>query len=83
MANLFEIVEGIQTATLDSTQLEALCAQQRTLTMHKIAEWIRSNAKMFELEWDTVVSKELKYLADDLDHIAGLKDYIRKEPTDA
>ena len=83
MANLFETVTGLQTALLDSTQLEDLCAQQRTLTMHQIAGWLRSNAKIFELEWDTVLSRELKHLADDLDHIAELKDYIRKESTDA
>ena len=83
MANLFETVTGLQTALLDSTQLETLCAQQRTLTMHQIAGWLRSNAKIFELEWDTVISRELKHLADDLDHIAEFKDYIRKEPTDA
>ena len=83
MANLFETVTGLQTSLLDSTQLEDLCVQQRTLTMNQIAEWLRSNAKIFELEWDTVVSRELKHLADDLDHIAELKDYIRKEPNNA
>ena len=38
MANLFETITGLQTSTLDSTQLESLCAQQRNLTIHKIAE---------------------------------------------
>ena len=74
MANLFETVTGLETAVLDSTQLEALCAQQRSLTMHKIADWLRSNSKIFELEWDTVISRELKHLADDLDHLADFKE---------
>ena len=74
MANLFETVPGLQTSTLDSTQLESLCAQQRSLTMHKIADWLRSNTKIFELEWDTVISRELKHLADDLDHLADFKE---------
>ena len=79
MANLFETVPGLQTATLDSTQLESLCAQQRTLTMHQIAAWLRSNAEIFKLEWETTVSRELTNLADDLDHLADFKDYVRKE----
>ena len=74
MANLFETVPGLQTSTLDSTQLESLCVQQRTLTMHKIAAWLRSNAEIFQLEWDTVVSRELNSLADDLDHLADFKE---------
>ena len=74
MVNLFETVPGLQTSTLDSTQLESLCVQQRSLTMHIIADWLRSNSKIFELEWDTVVSRELKHLADDLDHLANFKE---------
>ena len=74
MANLFETITGLQTSTLDSTQLESLCAQQRTLTMHQIAEWLRGNAEIFKLEWDTIVFRELSSLADDLDHLADFKE---------
>ena len=74
MANLFETIPGLQTSTLDSTQLESLCAQQRNLTIHKIAEWLRSNAEIFKLDWNTPVARELIYLADDLDHLADFKE---------
>ena len=74
MANLFDTVQGLQASVVDSTQLEDLCIQQRTLTMHNIATWLRSNSAIFQLEWDTVVSRELSNLADDLDHLADFKE---------
>jgi len=70
MVTLFDTVQGLQASTLDSTQLEALCGQQRILTMHRIADWLRGNAKFFQLAWDTSMSRELKHLAEDLDYLA-------------
>jgi len=70
MVALFDTVQGLQASILDSTQLEALCGQQRVLTMHRIAAWLRGNAKLFKLEWDTSMSRELESLAEDLDYLA-------------
>ena len=70
MANLFDTIQGLQTSTLDSTQLESLCDQQRVMTMHRIADWLRGNAAFFAQEWDTSMSRELTQVADDLDYLA-------------
>lgn len=70
MVTLFDIVQGLQASILDTTQLESLCEQQRALTMHRIAGWLRNNAAIFQLEWQTSMARELTNLADDLDYIA-------------
>lgn len=49
---------------------------QQVLTMRRISSWLRSNAKIFQLEWDTVLSRELSCLADDLDHLANTKEEL-------
>ena len=46
--------------------------EQRNITMGRISTWLRNNARIFELEWDTAVARELKNLADDLDHLATI-----------
>jgi S-adenosylmethionine synthetase len=61
-------------ALLDSTEIENICIEQRSMTMRRIANWLRNNAKIFELEWETIVAYELKNLADDLDHLASIRD---------
>ena len=70
MDTLFDTIQGLQASTLDSTQLASLCDQQRALTMRRIADWLRGNAKIFQLEWDTTMSRELTNLAGDLDYLA-------------
>mgnify|MGYP003651472447 CR=1 FL=1 len=49
---------------------------QQILTMRRIASWLHSNAKIFQLEWDTVLGKELSSLADDLTHLANTKEEL-------
>ena len=70
LVTLFDTIQGLQASTLDSTQLETLCEKQRILTMHRIADWLRGNAKIFQFEWDTSMARELKDLAEDLDYLA-------------
>ena len=70
MVTLFDTIQGLQASTLDSTHLETLCEKQRILTMHRIADWLRGNAKIFQFEWDTSMARELKDLAEDLDYLA-------------
>ena len=72
---LFDLVSSPQTAALlDSSELTDMCKEQQSLTMKRIASWLRSNSKIFQLEWDYSIARELKDLADDLDHLASLKD---------
>ena len=41
--------------------------------MRRVASWLRNNGRIFKLEWDYIVAKELEDLADDLDHLANVK----------
>lgn len=75
LETMFDTVQIQSTAaTLDSTELASMCVAQRSITMRRIASWLRSNAKIFELEWESLIATELKSLADDLDHLAAMKD---------
>ena len=72
---LFDVVSSPQTAALlDSSEIKDMCREQQSLTMQRIASWLRNNSKIFQLEWDYTIARELKDLADDLDHLASLKD---------
>ena len=75
LETMFDTVEISSTAALlDSTEIANMCIEQRSMTMRRIAGWLRNNAKIFELEWETIVAREVKSLADDLDHLASIKD---------
>ena len=75
METLFDLVSLPQTAVLlDSSEIEDMCKEQQSLTMQRIASWLRNNSKIFQLEWESSLARELKDLADDLDHLASLKD---------
>ena len=72
---LFDLVSSPRTAALlDSSEIKDMCQEQQSLTMKRIASWLRSNSKIFQLEWDYSIARELKDLADDLDRLASLKD---------
>ena len=72
---LFDLVSSPQTAALlDSSEIKDMCREQQSLTMQRIASWLRNNSKIFQLEWESSLARELKDLADDLDHLASLKD---------
>lgn len=75
LETMFDTVEISSTAVLlDSTEIANMCIEQRSMTMRRIANWLRSNSKIFELEWETIIAREVKNLADDLDHLASIKD---------
>ena len=72
---LFDLVSSPRTAALlDSSEITNMCKEQQSLTMKRIANWLRNNSKIFQQEWESSLARELKDLADDLDHLASLKD---------
>ena len=72
---LFDLVPSSQTAALlDSSEITNMCKEQQSLTMKRIANWLRNNSKIFQQERESSLARELKDLADDLDHLASLKD---------
>ena len=72
LVTLFDTVPGLQAAIVDVHQLSNVCRQQQSITMHRVANWLRMNAKTFQLEWDLSMSRELKGLADELDYLADI-----------
>ena len=73
LETMFDTVPVLTDAVLlDSTEVDKLMKEQRNITMGRISTWLRINARIFELECDTAVARELKNLADDLDHLATI-----------
>ena len=74
LETMFDLVEaGSDALVLDATEMTSSLEEQRSLTMTRVASWLRNNGRIFRLEWDFVVAKELCDLADDLDHLASVK----------
>jgi len=74
LETMFDVVEIKGDAlVLDSTEMTSALEEQRSLTMRRVASWLRNNGRIFKLEWDYIVAKELEDLADDLDHLANVK----------
>ena len=74
LETMFDVVEIKGDAlVLDSTEMPSALEEQRSLTMRRVASWLRNNGRIFKLEWDYIVAKELEDLADDLDHLANVK----------
>ena len=69
---LFDTISNLQTATLDSTQLAELCKQQQSLTMTRIASWLRSNARLYSQGYEVSISKQVASLADELDYLSEI-----------
>ena len=74
LETMFDTVEvGSDALILDSTEMTSALEEQRSLTMRRVARWLRNNGRIFKLEWDFVVAKELENLADDLDHLSAVE----------
>ena len=74
LETMFDTVEvGSDALILDSTEMPSALEEQRSLTMRRVASWLRNNGRIFKLEWDFVVAKELENLADDLDHLSAVE----------
>ena len=72
LETMFDTVQGLQASIVDVHQLQDMCYQQQSITMHRIADWVRSRARTCRLEWDTQSAKELIGLADELEYLADI-----------
>ena len=65
LETMFDVVEIKGDAlVLDSTEMTSALEEQRSLTMRRVASWLRNNGRIFKLEWDYIVAKELEDLFD-------------------
>lgn len=69
---LFDVVPNLQTATLDTIQLDELCKVQQSLTMKRIASWLRNNARIYSLGYEVSIAKQVSSLADELDYLSDI-----------
>ena len=70
LETMFDTVTGLHASILDTHQLKDMWREQQNITMKRVANWLRMNAKIFKAEWDTSMSRELDGLADELDYLA-------------
>ena len=74
LETMFDTVEVKGDAlVLDSTEMVSVLEEQRQMTMKRVASWLRNNGRIFKLEWDYGIAKELSDLADDLEHLANIR----------
>jgi len=69
--------KGFLENSVNGALFTKMCEEQQVLTLHRVAHWLRGNAKIFQLDWVTVVAKELNNVADDLDYLSDAHMDIR------
>lgn len=80
--------KGFLENSVNGVLFTKMCEEQQVLTLHRVAHWLRGNAKIFQcetikgddaiwLDWITAVAKELNNLADDLDYLSDVHTEIR------
>jgi len=68
--------EGFLTKSVSGDFVTNVCRKQQMLTLHRIAHWLRGNAKIFQLDWQVPVAKEILNLAEDLDYLGDIREDI-------
>ena len=73
LETMFDLVPIKTSAiTLDSTELKTMLEQQRTITMKRVSDWLKSNAMIFELDGETSIAIEVQSLGIDLQHLSEI-----------
>jgi len=68
--------EGFLAKSVNGDFVSNICRRQQILTLHRIAHWLRGNAKIFQLDWQVPVAKEIFNLAEDLDYLGDVREDI-------
>lgn len=72
METVFDILKPMEAATLDSTEIEAICKRQQSLTFDRISKWLLVNSRLYTKEGQIQISKQVKNLADELEYLSYL-----------
>jgi len=70
LETMFDTVTGLQASILDKVDLQDLCREQQTITMRRIATWLRMNARIYHKDYEVSVSTQVGSLADELEYLA-------------
>ena len=67
---MFDTVTGLQASILDTHQLRDICREQQSITMKRIASWLRMNTRTYSRDGEASISTQVGGLADELDYLA-------------
>ena len=70
LETMFDTVLGLQASMLDTADLKDICRKQQTITMHRVANWLRMNARIYNKDYEVSIGKQVGGLADELDYLA-------------
>jgi len=70
LETMFDTVLGLQASVVDVHQLQNICREQQSITMKRVASWLRMNGRISNRNWEVSVGKEMSGLADELDYLA-------------
>ena len=70
LETIFDTVEGLEASIVDVHNLEHICRKQQSITMKRVASWLRMNGRVYNRNWETSIGKEIQHLADELDYLA-------------
>ena len=72
METIFDVLSPMEAATLDSTEIEAICKQQQSLTFDRISKWLLVNSILYTKEGQVQMSKQVKGLSEELKYLSYL-----------
>jgi hypothetical protein len=75
---IFDIVPNLETAMLDSTQIEQICKQQQSLTFDRISKWLIGHSRMFAHGGEMQVAKQIETISGEMLLLSELA--IQEEP---
>jgi len=70
LETMFDTVTGLQASLLDTHQLKDMCREQQAITMRRIANWLRMNARIYHKDYETSIAKQVGGLADEIEYLA-------------
>ena len=72
LETMFDTVTGLQASILDTHQLKDMCREQQTITMRRVANWLRMNARIYSKDYEPSIAKQVGGLANELDYLADV-----------
>jgi len=72
LETMFDTVTGLHAAILDTHELKDICREQQSITMRRIADWLRMNARIYSKDYESMLAKQVGGLANELDYLADV-----------
>ena len=72
LETIFDTVTGLQASILDTHQLKDICREQQSITLNRVANWLRMNSRVYTKGGEISISTQMSGLADELDYLADI-----------